>query len=404
MRQADNSPKTRSQLQKLQRSYQHNYVRHLLALSRHYRSRLMHHLQQDCGFSTLRLSWEPVLSLPGQDGILVGLLAEELGISKQHCDQLLRSIENKGYVKRIAAMHDKRSRLVVLSETGTQVIKAGIKQATHYEKEILETIGKKQYSSTAAALQRLCIGLQLPQYRANRTEQSLLPALIRLASHTQKRLMELTIARGHPGLQLSYGQVLNHIGLQGAGIQELAEINEVTKQAIVRIATQLENLGYTYRIKNPIKPRSKLIVLTNKGLLLLEDSIKAMKTLKQEWLEHLDLTEFNAMEKNLASLYHKTTPRDFADNGSGVINIHQTENLQQKDDLSLAQLLLLLTSQLEKTEGEMTLRKANEDLCFSSNGLALLNKATIKNTDIESALKNSFGVQKVQQLARLLSK
>ena len=75
--------------------------------------------------------------------------------------------------------------------------------------------------------------------------------LPRLSDYSLQRLMELTRDKGHPGLKLSFGQVLTMIGPSGGRIQQMASIHDVSKQAISAIATELELLGYLRRETDP---------------------------------------------------------------------------------------------------------------------------------------------------------
>src|SRR5262245_37727163 len=63
------------------------------------------------GFDDLRLPHMAVLQFPGPDGVRPGTLAERAGISKQAMNQLLRSLEDLGYVVRSDAAADRRTRV-----------------------------------------------------------------------------------------------------------------------------------------------------------------------------------------------------------------------------------------------------------------------------------------------------
>ena len=74
-------------------------------------------------------------------------------------------------------------------------------------------------------------------------EAALAGLLPRFSDFLKHRLMALTAAKGHPDLKLSFAQVLSAIGPQGGRIQQMAELQGVTKQAISAIAVELEDLG-----------------------------------------------------------------------------------------------------------------------------------------------------------------
>lgn len=72
----------------------------------------------DAGFEELRLPHMALLQFPGPDGYRPGVLADRAGMSKQAMNQLLRSLEELGYVTRHAAPDEGRARIVHLTKRG----------------------------------------------------------------------------------------------------------------------------------------------------------------------------------------------------------------------------------------------------------------------------------------------
>jgi DNA-binding MarR family transcriptional regulator len=70
------------------------------------------------GYDELRVPHMAVLQFPGPEGVRPGTLAERAGISKQAMNQLLRSLENLGYLSRCDAPEEGRARIVRLSRRG----------------------------------------------------------------------------------------------------------------------------------------------------------------------------------------------------------------------------------------------------------------------------------------------
>jgi DNA-binding MarR family transcriptional regulator len=71
------------------------------------------------GFPTLRLPHMAVLQYPGPDGSRPSELAERAGMSKQAMNQLLRSLERLGYIRRArGADGDGRARIVRFTQRG----------------------------------------------------------------------------------------------------------------------------------------------------------------------------------------------------------------------------------------------------------------------------------------------
>jgi len=70
------------------------------------------------GFEELRVPHMAVLQFPGPDGVRPGALAERAGMSKQAMNQLLRSLEDLGYIIRSDAPGEGRARIVRFTRRG----------------------------------------------------------------------------------------------------------------------------------------------------------------------------------------------------------------------------------------------------------------------------------------------
>lgn len=292
------------QLLALQDFYQNNYMRHLLALSFYYRQHLMQHLQS-LGFSDLKLSWEPFISLPSQQSLSLTQLAQAANISKQYCDQQLKQVEQAGYISRQPHPSDQRQKLIQLTSRGLDMIKASGQFLYDLEQENIKLVSKKNLNETSEHLQTLIAKLEIPGYQ---NTSGFIPSLIHLARYAQQNLMLLTQERGHPGLQNSYEQVLNHIGLSGASSQQLADKHQLSKQAINRICNELEAQGYISRIDHPQQARTKLIVFASRGIELLQHAHQAMQQQEKDWQKQLSKTKLEQSFKTLAQLYQALIP------------------------------------------------------------------------------------------------
>src|SRR5512137_303006 len=70
------------------------------------------------GFEELRVPHMAVLQFPGPDGVRPGVLADRAGMSKQAMNQLLRSLEDLGYIVRSDAPDEGRARVVRFTKRG----------------------------------------------------------------------------------------------------------------------------------------------------------------------------------------------------------------------------------------------------------------------------------------------
>ena len=73
------------------------------------------------GFEGLRVPHMAVLQFPGPDGVRPGTLAERAGMSKQAMNQLLRSLEDLGYIVRSDAPNEGRARIIRFTKRGRAV-------------------------------------------------------------------------------------------------------------------------------------------------------------------------------------------------------------------------------------------------------------------------------------------
>jgi DNA-binding MarR family transcriptional regulator len=70
------------------------------------------------GFDDLRLPHIAVLQFPGPEGVRPTVLAERAGMSKQAMNQLLRSLEDTGYISRSDSPDRGRSRIIRFTRRG----------------------------------------------------------------------------------------------------------------------------------------------------------------------------------------------------------------------------------------------------------------------------------------------
>jgi len=266
--------------------YRSNLPRHCIGVSRYLQSRLMHTLTDQLGHGQLRLNFEPYLVLVGERGARPGELADQLGISKQSCNQTINQIEQAGYLARTPDPQDGRARVVVLTGQGRELLRQGSELLGVIEAEIARFIGAARLQQLIGLLAQLYRGLDLPAIRVPgnpaETGAALGGLLPRISDHMMQRLMELTRAKGHPGLKMSYAQVLSLIGPEGGRIQQMARIQEVSKQAIAAVAKELETLGYIRRETDPEDARQVLLILSERGLQLLTDSVNSVAELERE--------------------------------------------------------------------------------------------------------------------------
>jgi DNA-binding MarR family transcriptional regulator len=98
------------------------------------------------GFHELRVPHMAVLQFPGPDGIRPGVLAERAGISKQAMNQLLRSLEDYGYIVRSDVPSHGRARIIRFTKRGHAAYAKIYEFLRDIEREWSAELGTKRFA------------------------------------------------------------------------------------------------------------------------------------------------------------------------------------------------------------------------------------------------------------------
>jgi DNA-binding MarR family transcriptional regulator len=105
------------------------------------------------GFYGLRLPHIAVFSYPGPDGQRPSDMAERAGMSKQAMNQLLRSLEQLGYVEREAGEErDGRARVVRLTPRGHAAWNKEVEVLAGIEDDWRRTLGEERFETLKGLL------------------------------------------------------------------------------------------------------------------------------------------------------------------------------------------------------------------------------------------------------------
>jgi DNA-binding MarR family transcriptional regulator len=107
------------------------------------------------GFEELRMPHMAVLQFPGPDGVRPGALAERAGMSKQAMNQLLRSLEELGYVARSDAPDEGRARIVRFTRRGRAAYATIHDVLREIEREWSAELGPRQFARLKELLLRV---------------------------------------------------------------------------------------------------------------------------------------------------------------------------------------------------------------------------------------------------------
>ncbi len=107
------------------------------------------------GFDELRVPHMAVLQFPGPDGVRPGILAARAGMSKQAMNQLLRSLEELGYVVRSDIPNEGRARVVRFTKRGRTAYAKIHEILRNIEREWKLELGPKHFAQLKELLTRV---------------------------------------------------------------------------------------------------------------------------------------------------------------------------------------------------------------------------------------------------------
>jgi DNA-binding MarR family transcriptional regulator len=109
------------------------------------------------GFEEIGLPHIAVLQYPGPDGVRPGTLAERAGMSKQAMNQLLRSLEDFGYIIRGDHSDEGRARVVHFTKRGRAAYAKILEVIQEIEREWSEELGPRAFAQLKELLGRVWV-------------------------------------------------------------------------------------------------------------------------------------------------------------------------------------------------------------------------------------------------------
>jgi DNA-binding MarR family transcriptional regulator len=328
--------------------YRHDFSRHLLGVARHLQTSMMDTLLKECGHTDLRLGFAPYITLIGDGDKRLTDLAEILGITRQACNQAVKQVEAAGYIERRADPADGRAKRIALSPAGMQLREDGLRVVARMDRHFAAVVGEQRIADAGRSIgriyQHLSLGLAAED-NSSASHGTVGGFLPRLSDYTLQRLMELTRAKGHPDLKLSFEQVLTHIGPSGGRIQQMAAVHDVSKQAISAIATELAELGYLQRDADPLDARQVVLTLTPHGEQLMADSVASGSELEAEFADIVGKAAFRRVAGVLRDLFEGLAPEANASDTTRAADLsllarQLRQQLGEQGSRALARLLL----------------------------------------------------------------
>jgi DNA-binding MarR family transcriptional regulator len=77
---------------------------------------------------------------------------------------------------------------------------------------------------------------------------------------------------GHGGLRPAHARLLVFLGWDGSRISDIARAQDVSKNAVGQLVSEMEDLGYVERVPDPRDGRAKIVRYTRQGWDLMADA------------------------------------------------------------------------------------------------------------------------------------
>ena len=396
--------------------FAHNLSRHLSSVAREFKRQLKLRTS-DAGYDGLKLSFSQVLFFLPPSGARLGDLAAINNISKQAISKTVNELESSGYVERVGDDADSRAKKIVLTTKGLQLIADASTHLTAVDREFAVILGEKRFTELKILVSGLFNQLNLvtpsivqhteaiPRGAGNFGLQ-----VSEIADEFHRRIGRISIRKGYGGMKISFGQVFSHLGLDGARIVELAKINDVSKQAIGKIADEIEAQGYIVKVPDPEDGRSNKLVLSDRGHQLVKDSVETIGEVEEQLRNLIGEDKLSQFKQLMVDLYDglglslvasmppsqflkPSKEKSFSSAGSG----------ESAEARILAYGFASLCFEQELTPlGERVFDRNNQLLSFKQNFIAELSRMQLTVDNVEEFKKN-FSADNTKQLREMLS-
>ena len=124
--------------------------------------------------------------------------------------------------------------------------------------------------------------------------------LLRASRIVNRHVVEGLHARGYTDLRSTHTTLLSNIELAGSTVTVAADRAGITKQAMGRLATELESSGYIRVRGDPRDARARVLQLTKTGKLLMLDSLEIMAELERRYARTVGRGRLAAVLRDLA--------------------------------------------------------------------------------------------------------
>ena len=125
--------------------------------------------------------------------------------------------------------------------------------------------------------------------------------LLRASRIVNRHVVAGLHARGYAALRSTHTTLLSNIDLAGSTVTAAADRAGITKQAMGRLATELEDAGYVRVKRDPKDARARVLQLTRTGRQLMLDSLEVMAELECRYADSIGRDRLAAVLGGLAT-------------------------------------------------------------------------------------------------------
>jgi DNA-binding MarR family transcriptional regulator len=109
---------------------------------------------------------------------------------------------------------------------------------------------------------------------------------------------------GHHDLRPAHARLMVFLGWNGSRITDIARAQDVSKNAVGQLVTELEALGYVERVPDPADGRAKIVRYTDAGVALIGDAAAIAERLNTEIANIIGVQRLGELRSTLADICH----------------------------------------------------------------------------------------------------
>ena len=114
--------------------------------------------------------------------------------------------------------------------------------------------------------------------------------------------------RGHAKIGMAQSILLRNLDFSGTQLTVLAKRAGVTKQAIIKVARNLQHRGYLKIVSDPSDRRAKLVMLTRKGYRFVNDVIEISEEVENELADAVGRNKITELQATLQAILQANLP------------------------------------------------------------------------------------------------